>query len=331
MDYGKVLSRAWEITWRWKVLWILGFLASLASGASGGTNFYSFGGQDIERWSNGLQNPAITATIIAIVIALACVGFLIAIALWVASIMARGGLIAGVQQVEDTGSTSFREAWQVGRKRFWTLFGIGFLVALPIIVLVLVLAVAAALLIAAGVQWQGNVGSTGGLIIALGVMCGGALCCGLVILTAILGVIQVYADRAAILEGLGWIDAFKRGWGVLKANFGPTIVLWLIFLVIGLVFGVVVASVVAAIAVPLVAVFSQTDPGPWILVPLIVGGLIAMVIGALIQSVFQTFSSAVWTLAYRQMSAAAPGSSFPMVAQSDQALTGPPAEPMPQQ
>jgi hypothetical protein len=36
MDYGKILSRAWEIAWRWKVLWILGFLASLGQGRGGG-------------------------------------------------------------------------------------------------------------------------------------------------------------------------------------------------------------------------------------------------------------------------------------------------------
>ena len=37
MDFGKVLSRAWEITWRWKVLWVLGFLAALGQGTGGGS------------------------------------------------------------------------------------------------------------------------------------------------------------------------------------------------------------------------------------------------------------------------------------------------------
>ena len=26
MDFGKVIGRAWQITWRWKILWVLGFL-----------------------------------------------------------------------------------------------------------------------------------------------------------------------------------------------------------------------------------------------------------------------------------------------------------------
>ena len=49
MDYGKVLGRAWEITWRWKALWILGFLAGLGSGKGGSPNVnYQTGGGDLQ-------------------------------------------------------------------------------------------------------------------------------------------------------------------------------------------------------------------------------------------------------------------------------------------
>jgi hypothetical protein len=36
MDYGWVLKRAWEITWKFKGLWVLGILASCSSGGGGG-------------------------------------------------------------------------------------------------------------------------------------------------------------------------------------------------------------------------------------------------------------------------------------------------------
>ena len=67
----------------------------------------------------------------------ACLALIIGIALWVVSVIARGGLIAGVQQVEDEGDTSFGQAWRAGASRFWTLFGIGILAAIPMIILVL--------------------------------------------------------------------------------------------------------------------------------------------------------------------------------------------------
>lgn len=50
----------------------------------------------------------------------------------------------------------------------------------------------------------------------------GVLGCGLIVLSVVLGPIRIYAERAAILEGLGWIDALKRGWRVLKDGFGPS-------------------------------------------------------------------------------------------------------------
>ena len=35
MNYGEVLSRAWQIIWKYKVLWIFGILAGLGSGGGG--------------------------------------------------------------------------------------------------------------------------------------------------------------------------------------------------------------------------------------------------------------------------------------------------------
>ncbi|MCJ7660166.1 MAG: hypothetical protein MUO67_13560, partial [Anaerolineales bacterium] len=35
MDYGEVLSRAWQIIWKHKVLWIFGILASCSSANNG--------------------------------------------------------------------------------------------------------------------------------------------------------------------------------------------------------------------------------------------------------------------------------------------------------
>jgi hypothetical protein len=344
MDYGKVLGRAWEITWRWKILWILGFLVSLGSVSGGGSNVsYQFGQGDVERWSYELQRPEVVAAIVGVAIAVACVAILIAIALAVVSIIARGALIAGVQEVEETGSTSFGQAWRAGRRRFWTLLGISILAALPVILAGLIGAVVITLIVVGAVQGGGAFDRTLGAGIALAVACGGALCCVVVIASVILGAIQVYADRAAVLEGLRWIDAFKRGWQVLKGNIGPTLIFWLLFLVIGLLFAAVVAGAALALALPFFAVFGQADSSAWWLVPLGCGSLIAVIVGALIQSVYQVFYSATWTLAYRQLTGSAaprvattpgtgedqPPASQPSAGEPDALQPPPPSEPMP--
>lgn len=298
MDFGKVLGRAWEITWRWKVLWILGFLATLGKGGGGGGGS-SFSG-DGSEWGDTFQQ-GIPGELWTIIAAVTCLALLIGIAIWVISVIARGGLIAGVQQIEDEGTTSFGAAWRVGVSRFWTLFGIGILASIPIIILVIGgLIVLVLMFTGSGLAFDSSE-AAGGIGIAFSILCGGVFCCGMVILGVVLDQIRTYAERAAILEGMGWIDAFKRGWEVLKANIGPTIIFWLIFLVIGLVIAVVVGGTVLAAVVPFAALFANTDPGPWIAAPLCFGGLLAVLVFALIGSIVETFTSATWTLAYREM------------------------------
>jgi hypothetical protein len=301
MDYGKVLSRAWEITWRWKVLWILGFLASLGNGFGSSSNVtYS---TDSSDWWGRSYGPYIPPHVIGILIAVACLAFVIAIALWVISVIARGGLIAGVQQVEDENSTRFGRAWRVGASRFWTLFGLSILTALPTFILVLLGIGVLALLIVGTVGAFDTSEALGALGITASVACGGILCCGAIFLSIVLTQIRVYGERAAVLEGLGWIEAFKRGWQVLKENLVPTILLWIIFLFIGFALGALILAAIMAFGAPLAAIFGygRVEPGGWIVAPICCGGLLVIVALALVGSVVETFTSATWTLTYREL------------------------------
>jgi hypothetical protein len=239
--------------------------------------------------------------VIAILVGILCLAILVGIAIWVVSVIARGGLIAGVHQVEEEGATTFGEAWRAGAARFWTLFGISVLAALPLILLVVIGIVVFVAMIAGGVALS-DISKGGALgVILPTILCGGTLCCGAIILGVILGQVRLYAERAAVLEGLTWIEAFKRGWDVLKANLGPTIILWLIFFVIGLVLASLIFMVMLALFVPFVAVLANVDPGPWLIAPVGCGGLLAIIVAALVGSIVETFTSATWTLAYREL------------------------------
>ena len=301
MDYGRILSRAWQITWRWKVLWIFGFLASLGSGGGSGGG----GGSGMNNGSRGagnFPNFDISPEIGGLIIALVCVALIIGVILWVLSIISRGALIAGVQQVEDEGQTSFGSAWRVGLSRFWTIFGIGFLAALPILIIVLVLiGVGIAVAVGAGYNFANDVPERALGVILPALACLIPLACVTVVLAIVLSQIQLYAERAAILEGKGWIDAFKRGWQVLKTNLGPTIVFWLIFLVIGGVFVAIVVGGILALALPAVALFGNNNPSALAIVTMCGGLLVAVVVVSVVGAIVQTFTSATWTLVYRQL------------------------------
>ena len=310
MDFGKVLGRAWQITWRWKILWILGFLASLGQGSGGGTGQFNYtlsGDEfDFDRWGwrLGTQLEEFWITFAGIVLLIICLLFILAIVFWVISVISRGGLIAGVQQIEEEGSTSFGQAWRGGARKFWTLFGLAVLAALPLIVMVIIGLVVLGLGIAGGVGLL-DVSEAAGVstIIFFAVTCGGFLCCGFFLVVIVLEQIRIYGERAAILEDLGWIDAFSRGWQVLKENLGATILLWLIFFAIGIVIFGISFVILFALAAPLLGLFAVDEPGLWLFGPFCFGGLLSALIFALIRTLVTVFTSATWTLAYREFAA----------------------------
>lgn len=312
MDYGKVLSRAWEITWRWKVLWILGFLAALGQAGSGGNAGISYSG-DGSEWGYAFHHR-VPSEVWALLAAITCVGLLILIVIWVLSVLGRGGLIAGVQQVEEEGSTSFGSAWRAGATRFWTLLGISIVTVIPFLIALLAgILGLVAMFVGSGVALDARHDVIGGLGIAASILCSGLFCCGMILLGLVLQQIRVYAERATLLEGLGWIDAFKRGWAVLKTNLGPTLVFWLIFLLIGLVIAVLVGGALFITVFPFTALFASADPGAWVIAPMCCGGLLAFIVFALIGSIVETFTSATWTLAYREMTGLAAPPAAPVV------------------
>jgi hypothetical protein len=303
MNYGRILGRAWEITWRWKALWILGFLALLGKGGGGGSGGnlnYVMGDGDFPI------RPYLIPGLVGVFLVLVCLALFVGIAFWVVSIIARGSLISGVQQAEVEGDTSFGRAWRGGTSRFWTLCGVWVLTSGPILLAVLGgLGALVLLAVSAGITAEFSNAAPVLAVLAPMLICGIPFLCLIAVAAVVLQQIRIYADRAAVLEELGWIDAFRRGWEVMRENIGHTIVLWFILFFVGLLVGSVIAGVLFAVSAPLLAlgalVLGRTGPKAWMLLPVGCGGLVVVILGAAIGSVLETFNSATWTLAYREM------------------------------
>jgi len=304
MNYGQILSRAWQITWRWKILWVLGFLTALSSSLSSGSNLsYRMNDSDVAKWALDLPawpNAALWLSLIG------CGVLLLLLALSVLSVIATGGLIAGVQQVEEEGSTGLRAAWRVGVRRFWRMLGISLLVELPVVLLALVVV----LLLAFGIVGLTNTGvdSTGGMAAAhtMSVLCGGLLCCTLVPIGIALTMVTTYAQRAAIVDDLPWIQALQRGWQVFRTHLGPSLVLGLINVAIGLAVGIVLGLVALPILLALFALFQADGVTTLFIVLSICAGLVAFAIYGFVEAILSTFIAAAWTLAYRQLTIGKP-------------------------
>lgn len=286
MDYGQLIKRAWNLVWEHKFLILLGVLVALGSANGGDGNAgkaaSSFGDgsaavqlpSDFEfslRWiMDSISIPRYAAISIVII---AGVLLVVGLAVWVLSLVSRGGLIDGVNALEAGQTSSFGEAFQAGWQKIWTLLGIGIIPAIPALLLGVVTAVAAVSFF--GVIKVNTITTSPNIVLAILAI---AVVLLLVVFTVFLSLLQTFANRACMLEDKPVFAAYKRGFSVLMENFGSALVLLLIQITVSLGIGIVMIlpSIVMALCCLL-----------W---PLLI----------LIQGVTSAYFSTLWTLAWRQ-------------------------------
>jgi hypothetical protein len=283
MDYGQMLRRAWDIIWEHKYLILLGVIVALTGTgtASSGINFQfdgrGFDGRfprvpDMPQWPDLPRQWGIPTAAGILVLVLIVVAIIFGLVLWVISTLAQGGLIASVDTIAAGGSSSFGAAFRAGWQKGWRLVGIGIIPAIPALLL-LVSGLALGLMFGlAGPGPRANVALGGGIALIFL-----ALACVLIPLAVALGLLHTFAIRACMLEDLGVLAAYRRGWQVLIANIGEAIVLALIQLGIG-------------IAIGLLSAF----PGVFLALCCLLWPILLLLRGAI-----AAYFSTLWTLAWR--------------------------------
>jgi hypothetical protein len=284
MDYGNILSRAWQITWKHKVLWIFGIFVALSSGG-GGFNGSGGGGNGGSSGGGGnfpqpdmppqlrefLNSPALPIAIIALI----CLGLIIALAIFLMGVASTGALIGGIDLAESTGAVTFAQAWAIGTSNFLKILGLKI-----------------------------GVGIIGAVAIFAGIICCPLLC--LVVPGSIaLQVIAEFAAFAIVLDKEGVIESIQKGFNVLKNNFTSVLVLGLILFGIGIAYGLVIAiPILVAFAPAIIAIMGSTREPNMMLIGatgLMVLCLIPILI--IVGGVYTTWQTAAWQLAYRQLTA----------------------------
>lgn len=187
------------------------------------------------------------------------------------------------------------------------------MLALPVLLLLIIFAalfgVALVPIITAAIRSdEGALSNAADSAFAL-IGCGGALGCVGLLYAIIATALRTFGERAIVLEQKGVVDAVSRGWEVFRSNLGNIILLALLMLVISIVFGFVIAIVSGLLFVPalITAILSTSSEGGTGAGSLALGGLtlvLVAIVAAVINAIFAAFSSAVWTLAYRQFTGA---------------------------
>jgi hypothetical protein len=281
VDYESLLKRAWTVVWGHKVLIILGVLAGLGGGGSG-SGFSLQGGEGDWNWGQGPQAEGALGGF-PIILAIFLIGLLIiiVIAIWILATLARGGLVAGVDEIERTGATTFASAWNGAWQRAGSLIGIALLPAIPVLLLVVAALFMTGIWAGMSQLFQPGAGFPlrGGLVAGLV-----GLACLAVPVALVLSLLHTFAERACLLENLGVIDSYRRGSQVLMQNLGPAILLFLIQMVIGIVLALVLLG-----------------PGLVAVICCVLWPVLLVINGAI-----TAYFSTVWTLAWRTWTGAGP-------------------------
>ena len=324
VNLGEVLSKAWKIVWKFKVLWIFGILAGCGGGSNSRFNYNSGGGGSgsggsgqIPDFLRPFQNmrPGLIfqefwrqyAAITAAVIVLLCILWII---FYFLGVMGRTGLIKGASKADaGANSLTFGELWTESTPYFWRMFGLNLLVGLPFFILIVIMIVVLGF---AGYLAFGNGGSGAGL----GAMFIGitsifvAVICVIAVLSIIVGMIVEQAQNALVLEDLGVLESLSRGWNVFKSAVLTIVVMAIILGVIGWVASLIIAIPFIAIAVPAVIGIAANGTRQLsnIIIPLLIAGVCCVIflpVVWLLTGILQAYNQSVWTLTYRRLTAPA--------------------------
>ncbi len=288
MDYGDLLRRAWNITWKNKGLWILGILAG-CTGNSGNPSqgaSYQGSGQEFPGFQRTLEGiPPETLTLI--VAALVLIGLVLAAVFIVLGTLGQAGLIAGFSHAEEQGSVTLSKAWSLGLTHFWRLLGVSLVAAAGVFLVALVVG---------GLAVLGTVATLG-----LGLLCLIPLLCLLIPAALLLGVYLKLVQNGVVVENLGVLDAFRRAWQLGRANLGPVVVVGLILILVSGIAGLIMAAPLLVLAVPAMVLLASGQPPQGTLVVGLVCGAIYLPVLLVASGILQTFVSGSWTLTYRRM------------------------------
>jgi len=316
MDYGEVLSKAWKIIWKHKILWLFGILASCgamnsmssgggggggASGASSQSNLWHGNGAGphllrittpgyFEKLAaNAVEVPwgvwvsiGIVALMVIIILAV-----LIAVLRLFLGTLGTVGVIKGTSMADQLDPNekplSFGQIFNASKPSYWKvlLFHLGYKVAGTIVFMIFFLP----------------------MILLTVFTCG----LGLILLIPLFWFIHqmlIFTTIAIIEESLPVFKAIERAWQMITAHLGHVLLMFLI-LFLGQFF------VILLLGLPLFAVLIS----PLLISLLITGGEITVagiIIGSILflgfilfmilfSGVVQAYILASWTLTYRRL------------------------------
>jgi len=285
-DFGEVLSRAVQITWKHKILWLFSALPTLLSFLVFPFLFVPMFLMGFDPFSNSraFESPLFIALIIGVEFFFGLVSLILYIA-------GTSSVLFGVVSLEGGAERLHLMELFNGGKNYWLrILGVTLLVGLGISVFFLVI--------------FGCMALAGAVTMGLGFICLQPLFILMYpVMLVLYGFIEE-AHAAIVVDNLGVIDSIKRGWELVRGNF------WRILLISLIVhFGIAVLSgfVMMPLMMPFFFIPILMDSRNFHFTPqnmmLAMGAfsLLFIPVMALVQGITITFMKATFTLVYMRL------------------------------
>jgi hypothetical protein len=337
MDYLALLKRAFQITIKYRALWIFGFFLALcsatgggggsgggSSGSSGGNGSYNGDHTDLIPPLESVPTPDMNIWLLVggIVAGLCCLILLVIVIGAIVRAVTRTALIGMVDQIEETEAVTMKDGWRIGwSKRAWRVFLIGLIIGVPLVIifgLLLFLAFSPILL----VFLENTALLVLGIVATIALMLLWIL--AVIVVTIVVSPWQELAWRYTVIRQTGALESLIASYAVIRQNLKDVALVTLLLIGIAMVWAVV--SIVLGLFVVLLALLAGILPAliaflfTWTWwVALLVGFLVFMVVVSVpmtfVTGLYLIFRSAIWTLTFRELNLASPASPQP-------ALTG---------
>lgn len=304
MDFGKVLSRSWNIIWNHKILWLFGILASCGSrsggGGGGGGNFgvqsnnpQDFGNlpPEMQRilmdWQRTFESIPQDRLILYGLLFVAAI-LLLVLLTWLIGLYGKTGITVGALRAEAgqpvSLSTVGRGAWGY----FDTVVGLNALLGLAVFLAAMVIVI--------------PIVGIGALTAGIGFLCLLPLICLLVPFFIAFGVYSDIANVAVVKENLGVTAALRRGWEVFRANLGNLALMALILGVGGWLVSFIIAIPFFIAFVPLfIGMVQGGDAFGQGISAFLICTVVALPFLFVLGGIVQAYLGSAWTLTYAEL------------------------------
>lgn len=313
MNFGEILTKAWKIIWKHKILWIFGILTSCGqgNGSNGGNGAnasiqYSGGRGDfppalenffenLETFFVNIQGWEIAALILGSMFFFLILAFVFTALRTIGRIGLIQGTVLGIHTLESeqTDRLNFISLFNRGKPFFWRIFGFNLLAGIAVFILILLLLTPVIAFVV--------------FTFGIGFLCLLPLLCLLIPAGWLVSVLFEQVNIAIVVEDLGIFEGLQRGWEVLRDNIGNLIIMGLILVLGGFILNIILALPMISVVLPIiVGVMGGGSTGSDIVFG---GGLITSLLCCaayvpvliVLSGILQAFIKTAWTATYLEM------------------------------